>query len=305
MKDRPLFLMNPKTGKRESLKWISKDEPFKSLGIMLSANLCWDFEYQYLLDQLDPLIRQVKAARKIDLAWDVFVAAVNSKIVGLMNYHMGVVPFSRAHSTILNNKVTMALKNTKAASPHQLRCEQPIGVAAPDLSLSAAQIKIQLALNIVHSNDQEGQALRWCLRSVKLHSKSRAFPWENVFLWQSAKKPGFVDAVAQSLHQIGLCIRTDSALFRRDDPSQCLPLSFEQRRSLRAPGPSSASCGVAGPPSGTPGQTDQADGLVFAIWHTAASHGRRSLLRAFAISKLIFRKSPAVLSSSRRAARTQ
>ena len=61
---------------------------------MLTANLCWDFEYHYLLDKLNPLIRQVKAARKIGLAWDVFVAAVDSKVVGLTNYHMGVVPFT-------------------------------------------------------------------------------------------------------------------------------------------------------------------------------------------------------------------
>jgi hypothetical protein len=235
VKDRPLFLLNPKTGQREYLQWISKDEPFKYLGIKLTASLNFDFEYQYLLDKLNPLIRQVKAARKIDLAWDVFVAAVNTKIVGLTNYHMGVVPFSRAQSTILNNKVTMALKNTKAASPQQLRCKQPIGVAAPDLSLSAAQIKVQLALNILHSNDQEGQALRWCLRAVQIHSKSRAFPWEDVFLWQSAKQPGFIDAVAQSLQQVGLCIRTDSALFKVNEPSQSLPPSFEQGIDIAAP----------------------------------------------------------------------
>jgi hypothetical protein len=233
--DRPLFLMNPKTGQREYLKWISKDKPFKYLGVQLTAGLCWDFEYQYLLDKLNPLIRQVKAARKIGLAWDVFVAAVNSKIVGLTNYHMGVVPFSRAQSTVLNNKVTMALKNTAAASPQQLRCQPPIGISAPDLSLSAAQIKVQLALNILHSNDQEGQALRWCLRSVQLHSNSRAFPWEDVFLWQSAKKPGFVDAVAQSLQQIGLCIRTDSALFEVEESSQCPSLSFERGIDVAAP----------------------------------------------------------------------
>jgi hypothetical protein len=58
--NRPLHLVNPKTGGREYLKWVEPTASFRYLGIQLSASLNWDAEYKYLLDQLNPILRQIK-----------------------------------------------------------------------------------------------------------------------------------------------------------------------------------------------------------------------------------------------------
>ena len=60
-------------------------------------------EYQVVLRKLSPLrvLRQVKAGRKFGLAWDVFVQAAATKVMGMITYHTGrgrrvpFGPFSR------------------------------------------------------------------------------------------------------------------------------------------------------------------------------------------------------------------
>jgi hypothetical protein len=48
-------------------------------------------EYQVVLRKLSPLrvLRQVKAGRKFGLAWDVFVQAAATKVMGMITYHTG------------------------------------------------------------------------------------------------------------------------------------------------------------------------------------------------------------------------
>jgi hypothetical protein len=151
---RPLHLVNPKSGGREYLKWVEPTASFRYLGIQLSASLNWDAEYKYLLDQLNPILRQIKLGRKLGLAWDVFMQAASAKVLGLVSYHVTVVPFSPDRMATLNNKITEAFKITAAASPHQMRCPQPIGLGIPDMTLRAAQTRIQLALTTLQADWQ-------------------------------------------------------------------------------------------------------------------------------------------------------
>ena len=75
---RPLHLINPRTGQREYLVWVPPDKPVRYLGIHLTATLDWGPEYQVVLSKLNPLLRQIKAGRKLGLAWDVLVQAAST-----------------------------------------------------------------------------------------------------------------------------------------------------------------------------------------------------------------------------------
>ena len=211
--NRPLHLINPRTGQREYLVWVPPDKPVRYLGIHLTATLDWGPEYQVVLSKLDPLLRQVKTGRKLGLAWDVFVQAAMTKVMGMISYHTAVVPFSPDIMASLNDKITMAFRITESASPHQMRCPQPMGLNIPDLVTRAAKLRLDLALGALHSNNMEGQALRWCLRLVQGRSR---FPWEATSFWVPPKVNGFVEAVSQSLQAVGLLIRTMSPLFAFD-----------------------------------------------------------------------------------------
>ena len=68
---RPLHLLNPRTGMREYLQWVPPEQPVRYLGIHITATLDWGPEYQVVLDKLKPLLRQIKAAKKLGLAWDI------------------------------------------------------------------------------------------------------------------------------------------------------------------------------------------------------------------------------------------
>ncbi len=209
-----IHLINPRTGRREYLQWVPPDTPVRYLGIHLTATLDWGPEYQAVLSNLSPLLRQVKAGRKLGLAWDVFVQAAMTKVMGMISYHTAVVPFSPDVMASLNDKITMAFRITESASPHQMRCPQPMGLGIPDLATRTAKLRINLALGTLHSNNMEGQALRWCLRSVQGRSR---FPWEASSFWVPPKINGFVEAVSQSLQMVGLLIRTMSPLFTFDN----------------------------------------------------------------------------------------
>jgi hypothetical protein len=226
--NRPLHLVNPKTGEGEYLKWVEPTESFRYLGIQISASLNWDAEYRYLLDQLNPILRQIKLGRKLGLAWDVLVQAASARVMGLVSYHATIVPFSPDRMATLNNKITEALKITAEASPHHMRCPQPVGLGIPDMTLRAAQTRIQLALTTLHSSNMEGQALRWCLRVIQLRSAAGCFPWEDATFWHPPAVQGFAEAVSQSLQQVVLrrspprargCGRTRSDLVAAQMPS--------------------------------------------------------------------------------------
>ena len=212
--NRPLHLVNPRTGEREYLQWIPPEKPVRYLGIHITATLDWGPEHQVLLSKLNPLLRQIAAGRKLGLAWDVFVQAAATKVFGLVTYHTAVVPFGPEVIASLNDKITAAFRITESASPHQMRCPQPIGLGIPDLVTRTAQQCINLALGALHSNNMEGQALRWCLRTIQGRSR---FPWEATSFWVPPKVNGFVEAVSHSLQAVGLLIRTMSPLFPSDN----------------------------------------------------------------------------------------
>jgi hypothetical protein len=105
-----------------------------------------------------------------------------------------------------------------------------MGLNIPDLVTRTAQQRINLALGALHSQNLEGQALRWCLRVVQGRSR---FPWEATSFWVPPKVNGFVEAVSQSLQVVGLLIRTMSPLFSVD--SNAGPdVSYELGISLSA-----------------------------------------------------------------------
>jgi len=229
---RPLHLINPHTGEREYLRWVPSDQPIKYLGIQLTATLDWTAEYESVLSQLNPLLRQVRAGKRLGLAWDVFVQAASAKVMGKVTYHTAVVPFGVDRMQCLNNKITAAFMITESASPHQMRCPQPIGLGIPDLATRTAQQRINLAIAALHSRGMEGQALRWCLRTVQ--GVTGRFPWEAAAFWVSPAVNGFVEAVTQSLQEVDLLIRTSSSLFPQKDgePDED---SYELGISLDAP----------------------------------------------------------------------
>ena len=229
---RPLHLINPHTGEREYLKWVASDQPIKYLGIQLTATLDWTAEYESVMGQLNPLLRQVRAGKRLGLAWDVFVQAAAAKVMGKVTYHTAVVPFGSDRMQCLNNKITAAFMITESASPHQMRCPQPIGLGIPDLATRTAQQRINLAITALHSRGMEGQALRWCLRTVQ--GATGRFPWEAAAFWVPPAVNGFVEAVTQSLQEVDLLIRTSSSLFPQKDgePDEG---SYELGISLDAP----------------------------------------------------------------------
>ena len=229
---RPLHLINPRTGEREYLKWVPPDQPIKYLGILLTATLDWTAEYESLVGQLDPLLRQVRAGKKLGIAWDVFVQAAAAKVMGKVTYHTAVVPFGTDRMQCLNNKITAAFMITESASPHQMRCPQPIGLGIPDLATRTAQQRIKLAMTAIHSKGLEGQSLRWCLRMVQ--GATGRFPWEATSFWVPPAVNGFVEAVTQSLQEVDLLIRTSSSLFPQSDGEPDAG-SYELGISLEAP----------------------------------------------------------------------
>ena len=229
---RPLHLVNPRTGEREYLKWVPSDQPIKYLGIYLTATLDWTPEYESLMGQLNPLLRQIRAGKKLGLAWDVFVQAAAAKVMGKVTYHTAVVPFGTDRMQCLNNKITAAFMITESASPHQMRCPQPMGLGIPDLATRTAQQRINLALTALHSQGMEGQALRWCLRMVQ--GATKRFPWEAAAFWVPPAVNGFVEAVTQSLQEVDLLIRTSSLLFPQADGEPDAG-SLELGISLEAP----------------------------------------------------------------------
>ncbi len=85
--NRPLHLVNPRTGLREYLHWVPPEKPVRYLGIHITATLDWGPEYQVLLDKPNPLLRQIKAARRLGLAYDIFVQAAATKVMGMVTYH--------------------------------------------------------------------------------------------------------------------------------------------------------------------------------------------------------------------------
>jgi hypothetical protein len=64
----------------------------------------------------------------------------------MVTYHTAVVPFGPDIMASLNDRITAAFKITESASPHQMRCEFPIGLNIPDLLTRTAQQRINLAL---------------------------------------------------------------------------------------------------------------------------------------------------------------
>ena len=152
--------------------------------------------------------------------------------MGKVTYHTAVVPFGSDRMQCLNNKITAAFMITESASPHQMRCPQPIGLGIPDLATRTAQQRINLAITALHSRGMEGQALRWCLRTVQ--GATGRFPWEAAAFWVPPAVNGFVGAVTQSLQEVDLLIRTSSSLFPQKDgePDEG---SYELGISLDAP----------------------------------------------------------------------
>ena len=181
----------------------------------MGSTLDWTAEYESLVGQLNPLLRQVKAGKKLGIAWDVFVQAAAAKVMGKVTYHTAVVPFGTDRMQCLNNKITAAFMITESTSPHQMRCPQPIGLGIPDLATRTAQQRINLALTAIHSRGLEGQSLRWCLRMVQ--GATGRFPWESASFWVPPMVNGFVEAVTQSLQEVDLIIRTSSSLFPHTD----------------------------------------------------------------------------------------
>ena len=100
VENRPLHLLNPRNGEREYLRWVPPGEPIRYLGVQITSDLNWDPHYKFSLGKLDPLLRQVKLGRKLGLAWDVFLLAATSKVMGLISYHTTVAPFGAASLTV-------------------------------------------------------------------------------------------------------------------------------------------------------------------------------------------------------------
>ena len=230
--NRPMHVVNPKTGARDYLTYVRPDQSITYLGIRLRGDLCWDDEFNALKDSLSPLLQQAKQGRQLGLPWDVYLQCCSCVIMGLVNYHTAVVPFTTQQMAWLNNKICEALKLCAAASPHLLRCAAPLGLSIPDVELAAGQQRVNLAMRILHSDRLEGQTLRWCLRAAQDARKLSSFLWSDLHLHRPLRHSSFIDAVAQSLQQTGLRIRTDLSLFH---PTVARQLSWQDFLEANTP----------------------------------------------------------------------
>ncbi len=120
---------------------------------------------------MNPLLRQIRAGKKLGIAWDVFVQAAAAKVMGKVTYHTAVVPFGTDRTQCLNNKITAAFMITESASPHQMRCPQPIGLGIPDLVTRTAQQRIKLALTAIRATCEYDDTRTRSCGSLYLHTR--------------------------------------------------------------------------------------------------------------------------------------
>ncbi len=113
---RPLHLVNPRTGLREYLQWVPPDKPVRYLGVHITATLDWGPEYQVVLNKLQPLLRQIKLGKKLGLAWDVFVQAATTKVMGMVTYHTSENPLVMTHYSYM--KTLFEAVGPEQVSPH-------------------------------------------------------------------------------------------------------------------------------------------------------------------------------------------
>ena len=74
---------------------------------MLTATLDWTAEYESLVNQLNPLLRQVRAGKQLGLAWDVLasVQAAAAKVMGKVTFHTAVVPLGTDRIQVRSGQV--------------------------------------------------------------------------------------------------------------------------------------------------------------------------------------------------------
>ena len=217
--NRPLHVLNPRTGKREYLTYVPPHRPMRYLGIPVCANMDWNPALLSLKAKLAPKLSKVKLGKKLGLPNDVFILAASTHVMGIINYYAPPVPYSSTQLATINNLVSNAFRIGPANSVHQARMPQPIGYNVPDVELQTATIRIQLGLRMLHARDMEGQTLRWCLRAIQESRHLPDFPWSTLRTPPPGARSSFADAVTTSLQQVHLCIRTDSTLYP-DRPSQ-------------------------------------------------------------------------------------
>ena len=240
--NRPLHVVNARTGRRGYLTYVPPHAPMKYLGIPVCANLDWEPALQALLGKLRPKLSKVKLGRRLGLPEDVFIEAASSHVMGILNYYLPPVPYSVAQLDTINNLVTNAFRTSAATSTRQLRLPQPLGCNVPDVELQTAELRIQLALRMLHSRDMEGQTLRWCLGVIQRTRKLPDFPWSTLRTPPPGQPSSFVDAVTTSLQHVHLCIRTDSPMY----PCGTTMLGFHWERGLRTDTPAWAREELAG-----------------------------------------------------------
>ena len=207
IRDRPLHVVNARTGCREYLTYVPPNVPIKYLGIPVCANLDWEPAHRALLAKLRPKLSKVQQGKRLGLPEDVFNQAASSHVMGILNYYLPPVPYSVAQLASINNLVTNAFRTSAEASAHHLRLPQPFGCDVPDVELQTAKLRIQLALRVLHSRDMEGQTLRWCLGVIQRTRKLPDFPWSTLYTPPPGQPSSFADAVTTSLQHVHLWFR--------------------------------------------------------------------------------------------------
>ncbi len=91
-----------------------------------------------------------------------------------------------------------------------------------DVELDIAQRRIKMATDTLHSNDDEGSALRWCLRVLQLVHNVPHFWWSDPRVARTGTIRGFVEGVTQSLKVMKLAILCTTDWFGRPPASSTL-----------------------------------------------------------------------------------
>ena len=143
VENRPIYILNVRTGTRQYLQRIAPDEAFRLLGIMLSPSLCWDKAIATLNEKMQALLSALQGSvrRKDWMLVDVLIGS-EGKIGGLLRFHAGLVPIPAAYLDKWDKRLAGIVADMVGAGPgiaHDLlRDRSVLGIHMVHLRLLAA-----------------------------------------------------------------------------------------------------------------------------------------------------------------------
>ena len=148
---------------------LQPNEPYKYLGIWVSASLTWKTEYNYLLLKLTEQAASLRSARLLD---EQKLNIAEHKVLPLLRYHLPHVPFTRTQLARIEGlycgiaKDAMRLMKS-TASHHCTRPRKAYGLGLPDLLSEQLKADAQNALVELHDEGPVGIVARALLAEYR------------------------------------------------------------------------------------------------------------------------------------------